>query len=113
MNSIIEEGFKFVCSLNDLKEYKGRRFILDNTEIAIFKINGDVFALGNICPHQHTSLIYDGIIEDGCVVCPVHGWMFDLQTGKKKSGSRGLDTYNVRINNSDVFIKIKPKEFSW
>lgn len=113
MGSRIEDGFKYVCSLNELTEYKGRRFIVDNTEIALFKINDNVFALSNICPHQHTTLIYDGIIEEGCVVCPVHGWMFDLKTGKQKSGARGLDTFLVKIENEDVFIKVEPKKYRW
>ena len=51
-------------------------------EIAVFKIDSKVFALSNICPHQHTALIYDGFVEDGCVVCPAHGWKFNLRTGK-------------------------------
>jgi nitrite reductase/ring-hydroxylating ferredoxin subunit len=39
--------------------------------------------------------------------------MFDLQTGNKKSGRKGLDTYQVRIKNGDVFVKVLPKEFRW
>ncbi len=113
MDSNLDDGFVYVCNTNDLREYKGRRFIIDDTEIALFRVDDNVFALSNICPHQHTTLIYDGIIEDGCVVCPVHGWMFDLQSGKKKSGRRGLDTYPVRINKEDVFIKIKQNKFRW
>ena len=113
MNDIREDGFKFVCKLNDLAEYKGRRFIIDDIDIALFKINTNVFALSNICPHQQTKLIYDGIIEDGCVVCPVHGWMFDLKTGKKQSGSKGLDSYPVIVNNEEVFVKVRPKDFHW
>lgn len=113
MNSKIDEGFEFVCRLNDLEEDNGSRFIIDDTEIALFKIYDNVFALSNICPHQQTALIYNGIIEDGCVVCPVHGWMFDIKTGDKISGKRGLDTYPVKISNGDVFVKVKQKEFHW
>ena len=96
-----------------MKESKGCRFIADDTEIALFKLDENVYALSNICPHQQTKLIYDGIIEDGCVVCPVHGWMFNLHTGKKKSGSRGLDTYPVRVIKEEVFVKVKRKDFRW
>ena len=113
LDSKIQDGFKFVCNLNDLTEYKGSRFIVENTEIALFKVKDNIFALSNICPHQHTTLIYDGIIEDGCVVCPVHGWTFDLKTGKQKSGARGLDTFLVKIENEDVFIKVEPKKYRW
>ena len=113
MSKKLEDGFEFVCSLNDLKENIGSRFIIDDIEIAVFKIEDKVFAVSNICPHQHTALIYEGIIEDWCVVCPVHGWMFDLQTGNKKSGRRGLDSYPVKINKGEVFVKVIPKDFRW
>lgn len=113
MDKNLEDGFEFVCRKSDLKENIGSRFIIDDIEIAIFKIADSVFALSNICPHQHTALIYEGIIEDGCIVCPVHGWMFDLQTGNKKSGRKGLATYPVQISNGDVFVKVFPKEFPW
>jgi nitrite reductase/ring-hydroxylating ferredoxin subunit len=113
LDSNLEDGFVFVCRLNDLKNYKGRRFIIDDTEVALFKIDDNVFAVSNICPHQHTALIYNGEIEDGCVICPVHGWMFDLQTGNKKSGRKGLDTYPVRITKEEVFVKVIPKEYRW
>ena len=113
MDSKLENGFDFVCKLSDLKENIGSRFIIDDIDIALFKISDNVFALSNICPHQHTALIYESIIEDDCVVCPVHGWMFDLKTGNKKSGSKGLDTYRVKIQNDDVFVKVVPKDFRW
>ena len=108
-----ENDFKFICKLSDLKENAGQRFIVEETEIAIFKVNDKIYALSNICPHQHTALIYDGFLEDGCIVCPVHGWKFDLHTGKKISGRRGLDSYEVKIIDDDVLVKVIPKELNW
>ena len=104
------EGFTELCSINDLSEAQGKRFIVDETEIAVFKINDNVFALSNICPHQHTALIYDGFLENGYVVCPAHGWMFDLRTGRTASGGKGLDRYMVKIINEKVFVKVIKKE---
>lgn len=108
-----DNGFTKVCHINDLSESNGKRFIINNTEIALFKVKDEIFALNNICPHQHTALIYDGFIEDGCVVCPAHGWKFNLKTGKKPSGSKGLDSYEVKIEQGVVFVKVNPKEFRW
>ena len=82
----IEEGYQFICKLDELKDKVGRRFILDEVEIALFKINSEIFAVSNICPHQQTHLIYDGFIEDEFVVCPAHGWRFNLRTSKKDTG---------------------------
>ena len=109
----IEEGFLFVCKLDELKENAGRRFILDEVEIALFKLNSEVFALSNTCPHQQTRLIYDGFIEDEFVVCPAHGWKFNLRTGKKDSGSNGLDSYAVIVFEDKVYVKIRQKKINW
>lgn len=106
-------GFDRICSMSDLSENEGKRFIINDTEIAIFKVNNRIFALNNVCPHQHTALIYDGFIEDGCVVCPAHGWMFDLATGKTPMGSRSLDTYESKIINNEIFVKVIKKDFKW
>ena len=109
----MEGGYTKLCKLSDLKEKQGKRFIIDDIEIAVFKIDGEVFAISNICPHQHTALIYDGFVEDGCVVCPAHDWMFDIRTGKRPSGSRGIDSYPVQIENDCVYALVKKKELKW
>lgn len=107
------EGFTKVCSIENLKEYQGKRFFIDDTEIAVFKIEGEVHALSNICPHQHTALIYDGFIESGFVVCPAHGWMFNIKTGRMPAGGKGLDSYPVKVIDGNVFIKVVKKELNW
>jgi 3-phenylpropionate/trans-cinnamate dioxygenase ferredoxin subunit len=107
------EGYYKVCSVNQLNENGGKRFIVDETEIAVFKFGKEVYALNNVCPHQHTALIYDGFIEDGYVVCPAHGWKFDLKTGKQPGGQRGLDCYPVKIVNDELFVKVYKKELKW
>ena len=111
--SLAEISFTKICSVHDIEEDAGKRFIINETEIAVFKSNGNIFAVSNICPHQQTALIYDGFIEEGCVVCPAHGWKFDLRTGNKKSGSRGLDSYEVKIVDEIIYVKVVPKKFNW
>ena len=105
----MKDGYTKLCKISDLKENQGKRFIVDDIEVAVFKIDGEVFALSNICPHQHTALIYDGFVEDGCVVCPAHGWMFDLKTGKQPTGASGLDTYPTKIIAGRSFCSCKQK----
>jgi nitrite reductase/ring-hydroxylating ferredoxin subunit len=107
------EGFTKVCSVENLKNYTGKRFFIDDVEVAVFLINEAIYALSNICPHQHTSLIYDGFIEDGFVICPVHGWMFNLETGRTPTGSKGLDSYPVKVIDGNVFIKVIGKKLNW
>lgn len=107
------EGFNFLCLIDKLKEAQGQKFIVNDVEIAVFKIDSDIFALTNICPHQQTHLIYDGFIEDEFVVCPAHGWKFNLRTGKKESGSKGLQAYPVKVVDDRVYVKVMPKQLQW
>jgi len=107
------EGYHKVCTINQLKENGGKRFIVEETEIAVFKFGKEIYALNNVCPHQHTALIYDGFIEDGCVVCPAHGWKFDLITGRQPKGEKGLDSYPLKIVNDELYIKVYKKELKW
>jgi len=106
-------GFVKVCRVSELKENSGKRFIVEDTEVAIFKLDGKAYALQNYCPHQHAALIYDGFIEDGYVICPAHGWEFNLTDGKMKSGRKGLDSYEVKIMNDDVYVNIIEKKLNW
>jgi len=107
------EGFFKVCRLNDLSENSGKRFIVDDVDIALFKVDGKIYALSNICPHQHSPLIYDGFLEDGCVVCPAHGWMFNLETGKTPTGQKGLNSFEVMVEKGEVFVKVFKKVLKW
>jgi len=107
------EGFTFICSMDELKESIGRKFLANDVEIAVFKINSEIFSVSNVCPHQQTHLIFDGFIEDEFVVCPAHGWKFNLKTGKKDSGSNGLDSYPVKVIDNLVYIKVYPKKLKW
>ena len=109
----MENGYTKVCKVSELKENQGKRFLINEVDIALFKINEEVFAVSNTCPHQHTSVIFDGFVEDDCVVCPAHGWMFNLKTGKQPTGARGLDSYPVRIIDDEVFALVKAKELKW
>jgi NAD(P)H-dependent nitrite reductase small subunit len=105
--------FTKVCTAEILKEREGKKFLVNDTEIAVFKVNGNIYALSNICPHQHTALIYDGFIDNGYVVCPAHGWMFDLQTGRMPTTARGLDSYPVKVIDNNVYIKVTKKKLNW
>jgi nitrite reductase/ring-hydroxylating ferredoxin subunit len=112
-HSNFTDGYFEVCELSDLKEKSGKRFIIDDVEIAVFKVNDEVYALDNICAHQHSPLIYDGFIEDGCVVCPAHGWKFNLSDGRTPEGGKGLTIHHVKLINGKIFVKVIKKTFNW
>jgi len=107
------DNYNFICKESDLKELEGQRFYVNDTDIAVFKVEGKIHVVSNLCPHQHTPNIYEGFIENNCVVCPLHGWTFKLDTGKLHSGGRGLETYPIKIIDGNIYAKVVFKELNW
>lgn len=103
----MNDEFKKICRTSEVYNRKGKRFQLDDeNEIALFKVDGIVYAVDNICPHNHTSQMYDGYIEEMYVACPVHGFQFHLETGEQptKMGCK-LRTFEVKIIDEYVYVK--------
>ncbi len=108
-----EGKFVYVADIDELKEKVGKQVFAGDDEVALFKVNGKIYALGNVCPHQHASIVFQGFIEENCVVCPAHGWEFDLGTGKRKFGNKGLETYEVLLEGKKIFVHTKTKNSLW
>ena len=64
-----------------LKNYLANLKGLDRNEYFQLNIDGKVKKVQRLCPHAQGDLS-KGIIKDGCLVCPNHGWRFDIETGE-------------------------------
>ena len=71
---------KVSFSAADIAEGAGKLVRAGSEEIAVFKIAGQLCALQNVCPHEGGQLAR-GWLEGNAVVCPLHGYKFDLKTG--------------------------------
>lgn len=98
-----------LCTLNDLSSRRGTRFDLpDGTEIALFVVKGEVYALSNVCPHQHIPMMHEGAIEEGTVTCPMHGRRYRLSDGVclEPHGSASIETYRVEVRGEQVCVDV-------
>lgn len=87
---------------------EGRRFKVGETLIAVFRTRtGQVFATEALCPHKAGPLA-DGIVGAGKVVCPLHAYRFDLETGQPSGNDcRALKTYSARVNeDGDILVDL-------
>ncbi|MEN3037787.1 MAG: Rieske (2Fe-2S) protein [Candidatus Kryptonium sp.] len=98
-----------ICKTSDIRPGKAKSFQIDNVEIAIINLNSKFFALSNICPHQHTKIVNstDAIIEGENIICPMHGWTFEIKSGKPVYGSGKLKTFEIVLKNDEIWIKIE------
>ncbi|MGI8586220.1 MAG: non-heme iron oxygenase ferredoxin subunit [Chloroflexia bacterium] len=78
-------------------------------EIAFFNVDGEVYAIGDICTHAEASLA-EGDFYDNMVECPLHGSAFDVTTGKAiglpAMGNSGK--YAVKVENGGIFVDPTP-----
>lgn len=77
---------------------EGRVFQIGERSVAIFRTRaGEVFATQTLCPHRAGPLA-DGIVGGGKVICPLHGYTFELATGRPLGGAcPALQTYPVAV----------------
>ncbi len=72
----------------------------------LFNEGGRITAAADVCPHKGAPLSA-GEFDDGVVVCPLHGWEFDVETGECLSMPewRGLDRVTVIVDGEMVYVE--------
>ena len=95
-----------VATVDELKPGQSKMVDLDGDEIALFNVNGEFFAINNICPHRGGSLV-DGSVESGIVTCPLHGWQFNVKDGQNAlMPGPNVSCYKVKVEEGNVFIEM-------
>jgi len=92
------------CTLADIPANRGRPAFADGRLVVLFKVDGEIFALDDSCPHAGSSLAA-GKFDGTTVTCRAHGLRFDVRTGRIP-GVDGLraTTYPVQVSEEQVFV---------
>lgn len=91
-----------------------KKIMVGEKAILLANIDGAYYAIDNTCPHLGGSLA-DGKLEGSHIVCPRHGSIFDVKTGKTIRGGKLLfipfnvkdvASYPVKVEGTDIFIGV-------
>ena len=76
--------------------------------VAIFRTADDqVFAMNDTCPHKGGPLS-EGIVHGTSVTCPLHAWVFSLETGQAQGADDGsVTTYPIRVEQGRILLDVK------
>jgi methionine sulfoxide reductase heme-binding subunit len=103
-----KEGFVMVCNVNEIEDDKAKMFCIDKERIAVFKTDGKLFAVHNVCKHQHGPL-GEGKVIDGCITCPWHGYQYLPNNGQSPPPFKEkVNTYDVKIEMGNVWVNPMP-----
>lgn len=74
--------------------------------VAVFRTGDDqVFAMNDRCPHKGGPLS-EGIVHGTSVTCPLHAWVFSLETGRAQGADEGfVKTYPVRVEGGRILLE--------
>ncbi len=78
----------------------------DGTEVALYNVKGEFYAIENFCPHKGYPLA-DSHLYGTIVECDLHGWRFDIRSGEcftKKSCS--IESYDVTVDEGMIKIEV-------
>ena len=91
---------------SEIPEDTGKLVEVNDKPIALFKVDGKVHAIYALCPHQGGPLD-EGGITDGKVMCPWHGWEFDVKTGECSFNDSIKNTvFKVKEDGDDVYVEV-------
>lgn len=94
-----------IAALSDIPAQGARLIRTPDGCVALFRTHDDrVFALDDRCPHKGGPLS-EGIVAGHTVTCPLHSWVFDLNTGQAQGADSGqVRIWPVRVEAGRIFV---------
>ena len=98
------EGWEYVCNVSDIDENKAKMINCNGERIAVFKYEGKLSAVSNVCKHQNGPL-GEGKIIDGCITCPWHGYQYLPHNGQSPPPFKEkVATFELKLEGDKVFV---------
>lgn len=98
-------GFVKVCKRTDVPQGCGKTVDVNGKPVALFNVEGNFWAISDTCVHRGGPL-GEGELDGKIVVCPWHGWRYDVTTGVNElNSSTSVPKYQVKIEGDDVLVE--------
>ena len=101
-----------LLDIEEIPEGKAKRVEIEGSRIAVTRINGEIYAVGDMCTHANYALSEGPIdTEELTIECWKHGAQFCLKTGEAISlpATRPIMTYQLETIQTSVFIHLPEK----
>jgi nitrite reductase (NADH) small subunit len=98
-----------VARVAELRPGTGRLARVNGRDYAVWLVGAEeVYVLDNDCQHLGGPLA-DGLVTDGCVVCPWHGWAYELATGRRRTAfgeTSGVGSHRAWVEGDNVWADL-------
>lgn len=80
---------------------------VDGKKLCLVKHIGKIYILQNTCPHAG-GILSGGWCKNGHIICPIHRYEYDLETGRGAEGQRDyIDVYPVEQRENGIYVGLK------
>jgi nitrite reductase/ring-hydroxylating ferredoxin subunit/DMSO/TMAO reductase YedYZ heme-binding membrane subunit len=108
--SAMSDGWVDACAVSDIPEKQAQIVTIAGERVAIFKYDGKISALSNVCQHQNGPL-GEGRIIEGFVTCPWHGFQYCPHNGASPPPfTEKVPTFNIKVEGDRVLIDPQPNQ---
>jgi len=98
------EAFVEVATLDEIPEGRAKIVNFGDDRVALFKYDGKLSAVSNVCCHQNGPL-GEGKIIDGLITCPWHGYQYRPEDGCAPTPfTEKIATYHVRLVGNKILV---------
>lgn len=98
-------NFVKVARRGEIPDGSGRTVEAGGRSIALFNTGGRFYAIDNACLHRGGPL-GEGDLMGTTVVCPWHGWEYDVVTGESVDDPKvKVSCFAVRVDGEDILIE--------
>ena len=106
----MNESFVTVAKVGAIPEGEGATFSVGGRLVAVFYVDGNYYAIDDVCPHMGASLS-GGHVEGKIVTCPWHAWHFCITDGTWTDNPKlKVDSFEVRVVGDEIQVRLPPNE---
>ena len=98
-----------VCTTDQVAEGQLRGFLVHGVTwpVMVTILDGETIAFPGVCPHDDVSLVNYGRLDGGEITCRVHGYRFDLRTGRcEHNPALHLRRYKVTRVGDEIWVDL-------
>jgi nitrite reductase/ring-hydroxylating ferredoxin subunit len=91
---------------DEIPSGEGRSIQIGERCVAVFNLDGEFYAIDDVCPHRGASLGRGRVLRGHIVSCPLHNWEFDVRTGQMHMAP-GVESFPVELRGDEVWVKLR------
>lgn len=92
-------------SLQDLAPGTARHIKIGRSDIAVVRVDDEIYALSNVCRHAFAPLS-EGYLDGHVLICPWHGWRYDVRDGSTDHPNADVKTFPATVRDGIVFVTV-------